>query len=63
MRATKLRELGEMAVKVQATASKLPPGPERDNILQEIGRFCSQIANLQNMGAKPTRQGHRSEGK
>jgi hypothetical protein len=29
MRATKLQELEQMAVKLLATARKLPPGPER----------------------------------
>jgi len=41
MRATKLQELEEMAAKLLATARKLPPGPDRRNILQEIGRFRS----------------------
>ena len=48
-------KLGDMAAKVQATAGKLSPGSERDNILQEI--------SLQNMGPRPTRQAHKSEGK
>ena len=47
MRATKLKELEEMATKLLATARKLPAGPDRHNILQEVGRFRAQIAALQ----------------
>jgi hypothetical protein len=35
-----------MAAKLLATARKLPPGPDRHNILQEIGRFRAQIVAL-----------------
>jgi hypothetical protein len=44
MRATKLHELEEMATMLQATASKLPSGPERHDIVQEIERFRAKIA-------------------
>jgi hypothetical protein len=57
VRATKLQELAEMAAKLLATARKLPPGPERINILQEIGRFRLQITSLQGVGLRPARQG------
>jgi hypothetical protein len=53
MRATKLQELEEMAAKLLATARKLPPGPDRSNILREIGRFRVQIAALQGVGSRP----------
>lgn len=53
MRATKLQELDEMAAKLIATALKLPPGPERSNILREVGRFRSQIIALQGIGLRP----------
>ena len=53
MRATKLQELAEMAAKLLATARKLPPGPDRSNILQEIGRFRAQIAALQRANLQP----------
>ena len=46
-----------MGAKLQATARKLPSGPDRHNILQEIGRFRAQIAALQ--GAD---YGQRAEG-
>jgi hypothetical protein len=53
MRATKLQELEEMATKLLATARKLPPWPERHNMLQEIGRFRAQIDALQGAGLRP----------
>jgi len=55
MKATKLQELEVMAAKLLATARKLPPGPERHNILQEIGRFRAQIMSLQAAG-RPARR-------
>ena len=57
MRATKLQELEEMATKLLATARMLPPGPERHNMLREIGRFRSQIISLQGVGLRPARRG------
>jgi hypothetical protein len=39
MRAARLQELEEMMTKLQATARALPSGPDRHNILQEIGKF------------------------
>jgi hypothetical protein len=50
MRATELQELEEMAGKLLATARKLPPGPDRHNMLQEIGRFRAEIAALKAKG-------------
>jgi hypothetical protein len=50
MRATNLQEMEEMATKLLATARKLPAGPDRHNILQEIGRFRAQITALQGEG-------------
>ena len=63
MRATKLRELEDMAARLLATARKLPPGPERINILQEIGRFRSQIISLQGVGLRPARRGLKAKAK
>jgi hypothetical protein len=57
MRATKLQELEEMAAKLLATARKLPPGPDRSSILQDIGRFRSQINSLQGVDLRPARRG------
>jgi hypothetical protein len=52
-----------MAAKLLATARKLPPGPERINILQEIGRFRLQITSLQGVGLRPARRGLKAKGK
>jgi hypothetical protein len=57
MRATKLQELEDMAAKLLATARKLPPGPDRNDILQEIGRFWSKI-----IACKRPLQGQHAEG-
>jgi hypothetical protein len=62
MRATKLQELEEMATKLLATARKLPPGPDRHNILREIGRFRSQIVSLQGVGSRPAGRGLKAKG-
>jgi hypothetical protein len=63
MRATKLQELEDMAAKLLAIARELPPGPERINILQEIGRFRSQIISLQGVGLRPARRGLKAKAK
>jgi hypothetical protein len=42
-----LRELEEMAAKLEATARKLPTGPRRDELLEDIARFRAQVAALQ----------------
>jgi hypothetical protein len=63
MRAARLQELQEMAAKLLATARELPPGPDRHNILQEIGRFRAQIAALQGAGLRPARLGQKAKGK
>jgi hypothetical protein len=55
MRATKLQELEDMATKLLATARKLPPGPDRQGILEEIGRFRWQIISLQGADLRPAR--------
>jgi hypothetical protein len=62
MRATKLQELEEMAGKLLASARKLPPGPDRYNMLQEVGRFRAKIAALQGAGL-PARRGLKAKGK
>jgi hypothetical protein len=52
-----------MAAKLLATARKLPPGPDRQSILQEIGRFRSQILALQGAGLRPAHRGLKAKGK
>jgi hypothetical protein len=63
MSVTKLQELEEMAGKLLALARKLPPGPERSNIIQEIGRFRSQIVSLQGFGLQPVEPELKAKGK
>ncbi|WP_409187596.1 hypothetical protein [Bradyrhizobium sp. RDM4] len=38
-----LQELKEMAVKLEASARKLPHGPARDDLLRDIGNFRAQL--------------------
>ena len=40
----KMHDLEEKAAKLLETASKLPPGPERHELLKEIGTFRAWIA-------------------
>ena len=56
MRAARLQELEEMMTKLQATARALPSGPDRHNILQEIGRFRAQITALQGADLRPAQR-------
>ena len=51
MSTARLQELEEMAGKLLATVRKLPPGPNRQNALQLIGRFRLRIAALQGPAA------------
>ena len=62
MRALKLQELEEMGGKLQATARNLPSGPDRHNILEEIGRLRAQVAALQ-ANLPPARRGLKAKGK
>jgi hypothetical protein len=39
-----LQELEEMAVKLEATARKLPWGAGRDQLLRDIARFRAKLA-------------------
>jgi hypothetical protein len=63
MRATKLQELEAMAAKLLATARELPPGQERHEVLQEIGKFRLRITALQGAGLPPARRGVKAKGK
>jgi hypothetical protein len=63
MRAAKLQELEEMGTRLQATAHALPSGPDRHNILQEIGRFRAQIVALQGADLRSAHQGLKAKGK
>jgi len=59
MRAARLLELEEMGTKLQATAQALPSGPDRNDILQEIGRFRARIVALQGADSPPAQLGLR----
>ena len=63
MRAAKLQELEEMGTRLQATAHALPSGPDRHNMLQEIGRFRAQIVAMQRADLQPARRGLKAKGK
>jgi hypothetical protein len=53
MTVTDLRELEEMAVKLEAAARKLPQGPGRDDLLRDIANFRAQlVARLRSEGLK-----------
>jgi hypothetical protein len=45
-----LQELEEMAVKLEATARKLPEGAGRNELLRDIARFRAKLAALQARG-------------
>jgi hypothetical protein len=44
-----LQGLRETGAALQTNARKLPPGPDRDKLLQDIARFRAQVAALQAM--------------
>jgi hypothetical protein len=50
MTVTGLHELKEMAAKLEASARKLPTGPGRDELLQDIARFRATLTALQARG-------------
>jgi hypothetical protein len=54
---TKAQDLEEIAAKLLETARKLPPGQDRHNALQEVGRFRARIAALQSGDLRPARRG------
>jgi hypothetical protein len=57
MTVTGLRELGEVAVKLEANARKPPAGPIRDELLQDIARFSAQVAALKAAALWPSGEG------
>jgi hypothetical protein len=52
---TKMQDLEEIAAKLLVTAQKLPPGQDRHNALQEIGRFRAWITGLHRSDLRPAR--------
>jgi hypothetical protein len=63
MRATKLQELEEMAAKLLASARKLPPGQDRHNALEEVGRFRARIAGLRRADLRSAGRRLKAKGK
>jgi hypothetical protein len=66
MRVAKLKELAElaeMAAKLLETARKLPPGQDRHNALQEIGRLRARIAGLERTDLQSAHRGLKAKGK
>jgi hypothetical protein len=63
MTVTGLRELEEVAVKLEANARKLPTGPIRDELLQDIAIFRAQVAALQAAALRPSGEGLKAKGK
>jgi hypothetical protein len=47
MRTARLQAMEETGAALQADARKLPSGPNRDELLQDIGNFRAQVAALQ----------------
>jgi len=62
MTVTGLRELEEVAVKLEAKARKLPMGPIRDELLQDIAIFRAQVAALQAAALRPSGEGLKARG-
>jgi hypothetical protein len=58
-----LQELEEWAARLQASARKLPSGPDRHDILHEIGRFRAQVAALRISDTRPARRWSKAKGK
>jgi hypothetical protein len=63
MTVTGLRELEEVAVKLEANARKLPMGPIRDELLQDIAIFRAQVAALQAAALRQSGEGLKAKGK
>ena len=63
MKAARLQELEEMAVRLLALARKLPPGQQRHDVVREIGRFRVRIAALKGPGLRPTHRRPKAKGK
>lgn len=49
-----MRELEEMAVRLEATVRKLPMGPDRDELLRDIAGFRAQLVARLSGGLKAT---------
>ena len=63
MRAARLQAMEETGAALQANARKLPSGPDRDELLQDIGKFRGQVAVLQSGDLGPHDEDLRTKGK
>lgn len=63
MRATRLREMLDMAMKLLATARQLPPRQDHHNALQEIARSRAQPVGQQRPDVPPAHRGMKAKGK
>jgi len=58
MRTVRLQVMEQTgAALLQANARKLPSGPDRDELLQDIGKFRGQVAALQSADLWPHDEG------
>jgi hypothetical protein len=60
MNAERLRELEEIAARLLALARELPPGEDRHNAFQQIGRFQIRIKPLKDIARGLKAKGSRS---
>jgi len=47
MTTKRLQDLEELAAELLETARRLPPGPDRQDILKKVGSFVTQVASMQ----------------
>ena len=59
----RMQELEEMAATLLALARKLPPGQQRYDIMQQIGRFRVKIAALKGPDSRRSHRGPKAKGK
>jgi hypothetical protein len=62
MRPASLLELEDMSAKLLDAARKLPPGQDRYNALQEVGRFRARIAGPQHGDLRSAQRKAEGEG-
>jgi hypothetical protein len=51
-RAKDLQDLEDRVAKALVDANELPPGPEREELLDDIKRFVSRLSELKMFGPK-----------
>jgi hypothetical protein len=63
-RLQELQELQKLAAKLMAIAGKLSPGPEREEVLLEIGAYIAQISVFKGIyDLQPLRSGSNAKAK